>query len=258
MRIRAAAVEAGFLALLATFVTVPTLGLGQHASGIRAEGAAGGSGNGSSGSTSGGSGGSGSSSGGSSSTNTSSPPPQLPTALPTPTLGLPSSPAAPSSTEPTPSRSTPAPQPSQRTTTSPPPPPPVGTIVETTVASLPPFLLLACLIGVVAGADALPAAQGLEAAHATAAACSNVHVSKLNNGFGLSSNTTRHPKPKDVHLTIRIRGPSSNPQIFIQQHLAPSTDNKFLLTLLAALVILAVAIAVAYAVRQRRTRAGPA
>jgi hypothetical protein len=258
VRVRSAAVEVGFLAILATFIAVPTVGLGQHGSGTRADNAAGSSNSGSSGSASGGSG----SSSGSSSSNTSTPPPALPTSLPTvvptPTLSSSSSPAATSSTGPTPSRSTSKPRPSQRTTTSPPPPPPVGTVIETTVASLPPFLLLACLIGVVAGADALPAAQGLQAAHATAAACSNVHVNALDNGSGLSSNTTGHPKPKDVHLTIRIRGPSDNPQIYIQQHLPPGKDNKLLLTLLAALAIVLVAIAGAYVVRRRRTREGQA
>lgn len=265
VRIRAIAVEAGFVALLATFVTVPTLGLGDHGSGTRAASTSGGSGTGSSGSASGGSGGSGSSgtsNSGSSSSNTSSTPaPVIPTVVPSPTLRLPSLPPGVTSESPPPSGQSPAPhsttpRPSQRPPTSPPPPPPPGTQVETTVASLPPFLLLACLIGLVAGADALPAAQGVQPMHDVAAICGNVHVSGLDNGSGLSSNTTSHPKPKDVHLTIRIRGPSDNPQIFVEQHVGPSQDNRLWLTLLAALLILLAAIAAAYVVRRHRAEGG--
>lgn len=251
MRARAVAAEALFLAVLVTLIAIPTFGLGvPRSSGDTSQGTSGNSGGTtSSGSSNGGSSSSGSSNDGGSGSGTAS----RRSGRPPHDGGSPAPSGSPTPTHRPAHRPTPS--------ASPAPIPPVQTTVEATLLALPPFLLLVCLVGLVAGADDVPGQPG-EPIHDVAATCSNVHVSRLASGSGLSSNPTpRHVNPKDVRLTIKIRPPvepGGRRQIYVQQRLAQHSDNKGLYTLLAALAIMALAIAIALVVRRhRRLRGGP-
>ena len=133
--------------------------------------------------------------------------------------------------------------------------PEVGTAIEATIRNLPPFLLLSCLVGLVAGADSIPpSSQGPDAATDVAAACAKVDVDPLQGWSGPFSPGIGDVDPDDIrlHITIEPGG-----RIHVHPYLPDYRRNRLLLTLLAALLLVLLVGAVAYTIGRGRRRPPP-
>jgi hypothetical protein len=117
-----------------------------------------------------------------------------------------------------------------------------------TLRNLPPFVLLACVLGAlgVQVDEPLGVTDPFAAANK---ACARITVHRLPDHSGPFSDPPRKVHAADVHLTIRV---DRDDHVVVDPSLPEDGSNKLLLSLLAAALIVIVALAIALARRQRR------
>jgi hypothetical protein len=125
----------------------------------------------------------------------------------------------------------------------------VGTVLYATVRNLPPFLVLACLAGLVNG-DVGPGPFGPDAATEVNAACAAVTLRPLRDLSGPFSDPPRHVDPLTLELKITVDRPH---HVVVEALLPQDRQNRLVASLLAALLIVVLAFALAVLARRRRS-----
>ena len=130
--------------------------------------------------------------------------------------------------------------------------PAVGTVVVATMRNLPPFVPLACLAGLLAGPDALgQGPYGRDLTSATAAACAKISIRPLRDLSGPFSDPPSRPDPNDLELKIEV---DTDRHVVITPSVPSQRQNRLLLSLLAAALIVILGLVMALVVRGKKPR----
>jgi hypothetical protein len=125
--------------------------------------------------------------------------------------------------------------------------PEVGTVLYATLRNLPPFLVISCILGTLGIQVDEP--LGPDPFSEVNKACGRITVHRLPDYTGPFSDPPKRVHAADVRLKITV---DRNDHVVVDPSLPGQTENRLLLTLLAAALVVIAALALALVRRKGR------